>query len=87
MLRRLISYTTGYRYNYRVELTYQDKYNKTLFSINMTLRLTSPKYFDSFREIKKVIAPDLVRYMPKHLLKNGNIRLEPVMYLGYIKGN
>lgn len=84
MLRRTFCYLTGYRYNYRVSLTYFVK-NKPLHQITTTVALTTPEFFKKFRNISKILGPDLITEIPKYLLKNGKIQIQPICYLGFYK--
>lgn len=84
-LRKLISNITGCRYHYRVELKYRDRLRRVIASCTMTINLTHPRFIEDFRQIKKVIASDLLREIPKRALCNGELIVEPICYMGYFK--
>lgn len=85
MIRELFCRITGYRYHYRVRLEYRSKSNKTLVSVNMTMVTTSSRFADHHREAKKVLAPELIKGVPRSALCNGVVVFEPLMFIGLFR--
>ena len=87
MIRELFCRITGYRYHYRVRLEYRSKSTETLASINMTMVTTSSRFADRHREAKKVLAPELIKCIPRSTLCNGVVVFEPLMFIGLFRPN
>lgn len=85
MIRKLFCRITGYRYHYRVRLEYRSKSAKTLASINMTMGTTSPRLANDHREVKKVLAPKLIKAVPRSVLCNGVVVFEPLAFIGLFR--
>ena len=85
MIRELFCRLTGYRYHYRINLKYRTKDHRPLCEITMTMKITSPKYIDDHRAVKKQAGLLLMKRVPRHYLCNGEIIFEPVLYLGLFK--
>ena len=87
MIRELFCRVTGYRYHYRVRLEYRSKGTKTLAFTDMTMATLSPRFVDRHREIKKALAPELIKDVPRSYLCNGVVVFEPLMFIGLFRPN
>jgi hypothetical protein len=86
-MRCFISRLFGYRYAYRVKLEYKKHRTGAVIiaSNTRTVYLSTPNTIGNHREIKKALAPELIKALPRRLLCNGFIYVEPVCYLGWVK--
>lgn len=85
MIRELFCRITGYRYHYWVRLEYRSKGSRTLASMNMTMVTTSSRFADRHREVKKVLAPELIKAVPRSVLCNGVVVFEPLTFIGLFR--
>ena len=83
--RQLLSRLTGWRYHYRVSLTYKNAQGRRVQKITMGVILTHPSFITEHRKAKQVLAPELIKAIPKRCLCNGVIQLEPVAYLDWFR--
>ena len=83
--RELLSSLTGRRYHYRASLTYKNPQGGRVQAITMDVILTHPSFITEHRQMKRVLAPELIKRMSKQCLCNGVIQLEPMAYLGWFK--
>lgn len=91
MIDRLISFFKPRNVHYyRCTLMYYRKERGQLSSVSSNFFTFQISEKDgvidiSDRFIKKLIAPDLIRKIPKHLLCNGEVKVVDVQYLGAFK--
>lgn len=69
--------------HFRVKYTYSDKRSKEVFSFYQSVIVFDSAKIDSGRLLKKAVAPmhKMVK-VPKYLLRNGTLSVEPTCYLG-----
>lgn len=77
---------TGYRYYYSVIFKYSDKNKRVSFDWSATVGLVNKNIILTPRDVKKIGLPlHKASGIPKHLLKNGNLRVDVICYIGYMK--
>jgi hypothetical protein len=75
----------GYRHWYRFKLQYKDKDSQNLFYYTTSYGLKDVESILDHRSVKQTVPLHLVNGIPKHLLCNGKLELEPLCYLGFFK--
>lgn len=69
-------------HQYRVRFDYM-RGGRVVFSFTTTVGVEDPKSIDNHRFIKRARGPITnVKGLPRHLLCNGEINMEPTCYLG-----
>ena len=70
-------------YRYRVEFTYKSQSGRVVLSYTDTVGVRKPRYINDHRRIKTAQGPlSKHKGIPKSLLRNGTLELEPKCYLG-----
>lgn len=83
-LDRLYSKVTGRHHQFIILLAYQNKGTQSA-PLATRVQSFSMSYRDGdsfYRTVKKHFAPRFIRAIPKHLLRNGNVTIREVSYLG-----
>lgn len=84
MIRNIFCKLTGYRFWYHTKLEYRIN-SKPIYRMTLSLGTSCPSGLADHRSIKKEEAPDLIKDIPKHMLKNGTVSFEPLCYIGFFK--
>lgn len=69
--------------HWQIELRYrQSPWGAIVARITLTASFVEPRTIGNFRALKCALAPMLICEVPRHLLCNGVVEVEPKCYLG-----
>lgn len=83
----LLSKITGRRHHFKVVLRYYPSPKDGSMYIERIINVMMPDRRDiaNDRDTKQLIAPDMFAEMPRHMKRNGNLRVQSIYYLGWFK--
>lgn len=85
---KLINAISGRCWNFHVTFKYElnpGVANTAFVSNSMTISTTDRNLLASHRNLKKMLVPDMVKNLPKHLRSNGKLYIEQITYIGWYK--